>query len=161
MKLQIIAAVAALSTCALGTAANAQSRWTLEAGGAELYDVTGAELGAGYRFAAGPLRITPMVGGFIYQGDNDRYYFDSGVDRCRDRTNGQFARTALCDNTAVSAYGKVEATARVRNIEFGVGYRVDEEDSIPYGTISFDVSQGMAFKANAGKEYVGVSLVFR
>lgn len=161
MKIKLIAAAACLSVCAIATSANAQNGITFEAGGAQLYDVTGAELGVGYRFAAGPIRITPMVGGFVYQGENDRYYYDTSVDRCRDSTNGQFARDVLCDNTAISAYGRIEATARIRNVEFGVGYRADEEDSIPYGTVSFDVSPRMAVKANAGEEYVGLALVFR
>lgn len=161
MKIQLIAAAACLSLCAIATSANAQNGVTFEAGGAQLYDVTGAEFGVGYRFAAGPIRITPMIGGFVYQGESDRYYFDSSVDRCRDSTNGQFARTILCDNTAVSAYGRVEGTARIRNVEFGVGYRADDEDGIAYGTVSFDVSPRMAVKANAGEEYVGLALVFR
>jgi hypothetical protein len=161
MKLPFTAAAAVAFFCTLTTSAHAQSGVSFEAGAARLYEVTGAELGVGYRFAAGPLRITPTIGGFVYQGDDDRYYFDVSVDRCRDSTNGQFARTVLCDNTAISAYGRVEATARARNVEFGVGYRVDEEDGIPYGTVSFDVAPRMALKANAGEEYVGLSLVFR
>ena len=161
MKIQMVAALAALSACALASSAQAQSGATFEAGAAQLYDVTGVELGVGYRFAAGPIRITPSIGGFIYQGDNDRYYFDDSVDRCRDSTNGQFARTPLCDNTAVSAYGRLEATARISSVEFGVGYRVDEDDSIPYGTAAFDMSPRMALKANAGEDYIGLALVFR
>ncbi|MBX9576112.1 MAG: hypothetical protein K2X07_10785 [Caulobacteraceae bacterium] len=161
MKLHLTAATAALLVCALATSVEAQSGVAFEAGAAQLYDVTGAELGVGYRFAIGPVRFTPTVGGFIYQGENDRYYFDDSADRCRDRTNGQFARTVLCDATAVSAYGRLEATARFRGVEFGVGYRVDEEDGIAYGTASFDVSERMAIKANAGEEYVGLALVFR
>lgn len=145
----------------VATPAFAQNGLSLEAGVAELQDVQGAELGIGYRFAAGPLRIAPTVGAFVYQGDNDRYYFDDGVDRCRDSTNGQFARTDLCNNAATSAYGRIEATLRYRSVEFGAGYRLDEEDGLPYGTLSFDATRNIAVKVNGGQDYVGLSLVFR
>ena len=159
IKMSAFAVAAAL--CVSASPAFAQDGLGLEAGVAELRETTGAELGVGYRFALGPVRLTPTLGGFIYQADNDRYYRDSSVDRCRDRTNGQFARDERCNDAAVEAYGRLEATLRYRSVEFGAGYRLDEEDGNPYGTLSFDVSPRVAVKLNGGSDYLGLGLVLR
>lgn len=155
--------VAATAACLLSTTAQAQSSsgLTLEAGYAEAFEVQGAEVGAGWRMSAGPLHFTPTIGAFIYQSDNDRYYMDASVDRCRDRTNGRFARDVQCNDAAVAAFGRLEATASFRNLEAGVGYRIAEEDSVAYGTISAKVGEAWVLKANAGQDYVGFGVVLR
>lgn len=150
--------------CAVADQASAQSgSLMLEANGAEVSDVTGAELGIGWRFNAGNFHVTPAVGGFIYQGDNDRYQMYDQVNgaRCRDTTNGQYAKEELCDNTAVDAYGRIEATLHWRNVEFGAGYRVADIDSAPYGTVAFRVANGVAIKGNFGSDYIGVGVALR
>ena len=155
--------VAAAAFCLLSTGANAQSAnsVTLEAGYAEAFEVQGAEVGIGYRLNAGAFHFTPTIGGFIYQSDNDRYYFDGNVNRCRDRTNGQFVRDIQCNDAAVDAFGRLEATASFRNVEAGVGYRLAEEESVVYGTVSVKLGEMWAVKANAGQDYVGLGLVLR
>src|SRR3546814_16909371 len=83
----------------------------VEANGARAHGRWGGELGLGYTLSAGGFSLRPIVGAFIYQGDNDRYYEDdlsNDKTRCRDSTNGQFAKDDLYDNTAVKAYGKLE-----------------------------------------------------
>jgi hypothetical protein len=162
MKTIIAAALtaAALSTFAGASQAQTTSSPTVEAGYANAFEVQGAEVGVGWRFSAGPLHFTPTVGGFIYQNEDSRYYFDSNVDRCRDRSNGQFARDTQCNDSAIDAFGRLEVTADFRGIEAGVGYRLAEE-SVPYGTVSFKLGETWAVKANAGKDYVGLGIVFR
>src|SRR3546814_5054728 len=64
----------------------------VEANGARAHGRWGGELGLGYTLSAGGFSLRPIVGAFIYQGDNDRYYEDdlsNGQTRCRDSTNGQ------------------------------------------------------------------------
>lgn len=164
MKLKITATtVAAAAICLLSTGAHAQSAsgLTLEAGYAEAFEVQGAEVGVGYRLNAGAFHFTPTIGGFIYQSDDDRYYFDASVDRCRDRTNGQFARDIQCNDAAVDAFGRLEATVSFRKIDAGVGYRIAEEESVVYGTVSVKVGEMWAVKANAGQDYVGLGVVLR
>lgn len=158
-----VTVVAAAALCLLSTAAHAQSAdgLSLEAGYAEAFEVEGAEVGIGYRFNAGALHFTPTIGGFIYQSDEDRYYFDDSVDRCRDRSNGQFARDIQCNDAAVDAFARLEATASFRNVEAGVGYRIAEEESVVYGTVSVKLGDIWAVKVNAGQDYVGLGLVLR
>lgn len=165
MKMRLLsAALAATLACVSPIVANAQSGLVAEAGYAEAFEVQGAELGLGWRFSARNFHLTPVVGGFVYQADNDRYYRDTlgnGQTRCRDGSNGQFARDNLCNDGAVDAYGRLEATFNIRQVEAGVGYRVSEEDSVPYGTVSVKFGDMWALKINAGEDYVGAGLVLR
>lgn len=156
-------AVAAAALCLLSTGAKAQAAngLTFEAGFAEAFEVQGGELGVGYRLNVGAFHFTPTIGGFIYQSDNDRFDFDENVNRCRDRTNGQFARDIQCNDAAVDAFGRLEATASFQNVEAGVGYRLAEEESVVYGTVSVKLGETLALKANAGQDYVGLGLVLR
>lgn len=157
-------AVSALA-CALANQAHAQSsQITFEANVAEAFEVTGAEVGVGWRLSAGNFHLTPGIGAFVYQADNDRYVretFSNGQSRCRDRTNGQFARDGLCEDADAYAYGRVEATANFGNVEVGAGYRIAEDESVFYGTASVRVSERWHLKANAGSDYVGLGLAFR
>lgn len=160
----IAAVLVAAAACAVTDQAYAQSSsLVLEANGAEVSDVTGAEVGIGWRFNAGNFHLTPAVGGFVYQGDNDRYqmYDQINGSRCRDTTNGQYAKEELCDNTAVDAYGRIEATVSWRKLEFGAGYRVADIDSALYGTVALRVTDGVAIKGNFGSDYIGVGVAVR
>jgi len=160
----IAAVLAAAAACSVTDQAYAQSSsLVLEVNGAEVSDVTGAEVGIGWRFNAGNFHLTPAVGGFVYQGDNDRYQMYDQVNgsRCRDTTNGQYAKEELCDNTAVDAYGRIEATVSWRKIELGAGYRVADIDSALYGTIALRVTDGVAIKGNFGSDYIGVGVAVR
>ncbi|MGI4818667.1 MAG: hypothetical protein ACRYFE_09105 [Janthinobacterium lividum] len=164
MKFRVAAAVAiAAGLVSAGNAAAQSNSLMLEANVAEASDVTGAELGIGWSLKAGNFRLAPAVGAFIFQGDNDRYrmYDQSNGARCRDTTNGQYARTELCDDTAVEAYGRLEATAQWRSVELGVGYRVSEEESAPYGIIAFKANDRIAIKGNLGSDYIGAGLSLR
>ncbi|WP_209316038.1 MULTISPECIES: hypothetical protein [unclassified Brevundimonas] len=164
----IIAAYAAAALCALAAQVQAQTptqtnSLMLEANIAKASDLTGAELGVGWRFNAGNFHLTPAIGALIYQGDNDRYqiYQQSNGARCRDTTNGQYARSELCDSTAAAAYGRIEATVHWRNVEFGAGYRISDIESAPYGTIALRVSEMVAIKANLGEDYIGAGVSVR
>lgn len=164
LKINLAAALAVIGTCLFGGHASAQSSsLMLEANVAEVADLTGGELGIGWRFNARNFHLTPAVGGFIYQGDNDRYqmYDQSNGARCRDTTNGQYAKKELCDSTAVEAYGRLEATVHWRSVEFGAGYRVSDSDSAPYGVIAFKVSDNVAIKGNFGSDYIGAGIALR
>lgn len=54
-----------------------------------------------------------------------------------------------------------KAPFNIRQVEAGVGYRVSEEDSVPYGTVSVKFGDMWALKVNAGEDYVGAGLVLR
>tara|TARA_B100000678_G_scaffold273966_1_gene264719 strand:+ start:723 stop:1217 length:495 start_codon:yes stop_codon:yes gene_type:complete len=140
---------AAAQVAVEGNVARADSEW-------------GAELGVGYSLKSSGFAIRPMGGVLIYQGDNDRYYDDDiggGDTRCRDRTSGQFADDDKCNNTAVKAYAKLEATyTLLGSAEFGLGARYSGDDVQPYGMVSFPVAPRIRIKANAGDDYYALGL---
>jgi hypothetical protein len=135
--------------------------WVIEANAVKVNDLTGGELGIGYRFAAGNFRVTPIVGALIYKGGNDRYdkqTISNGTTICRDLSNGQFANKESCNDSAAKAYGKLEATYRFgHSVELGGGVRVSNRTT-PYGTLAAFVSDAVAVKAVAGKDYYGAGL---
>jgi len=134
----------------------------IEGNGARAHSEWGGELGVGYNVGAGGFAVRPIVGAFIYQGDNDRYYedtFSNGQSRCRDSTNGQFADDENCNNTAVKAYAKVEATyTLLGSAEIGGGARFSSEQARLYGTVSFPLAPRIRVKANAGDRYYALGL---
>ena len=154
------AAVAALALSS-GPMAHANGI-AVEANGARAQSVWGAELGIGYNLSVAGFTLRPIGGAFLYKGDNDRYYNDSfsnGQSRCRDSFTGQFASDGKCDNTAVKAYGKIEATYTLpASIEFGGGARFSSEKVRPYGTASFPLGPKIRVKGNAGDRYYAVGL---
>jgi len=158
---------AALFACiALLASPAAANGLAFEAGGARAHGTWGGELGVGYAIGAAGFKLRPMVGAFIYQGDNDRYYSDemsNGVTRCRDSQTGHFAKKEKCDDTAVKAYARIEATYTIPLFaEFGVGARFSSEKTRPYGTIAIPVLPLIKIKANAGPKYyaLGATLGF-
>lgn len=134
----------------------------VEANGARSEGVWGGELGVGYAVGAGGFKIRPMGGVLIYAGDNDRYYEDNlsnGQTRCRDTTNGQFADSEKCDNTALKAYAKLEASYTLpASFEFGAGGRYDGGKVRPYGLISFPVAPKFRVQGNAGDKYFALGV---
>lgn len=160
MKRIITSALAA--TLALVLAAPASAQVVVEANGARADGQWGGELGVGYSIGSGGFKLTPAVGALIYAGDNDRYYTDpnGGSERCRDGNNGQYADTDKCNNTAVRAYGRVEATYSIpKSFTFGAGVRISDEIR-PYGTASFPIGVKIDLKANAGPHYYAAGLRF-
>lgn len=158
-KMLAMALAATVTTFAPSAFANGVS---LEANGARAHSVWGGELGLGYNLEAGGFALRPMVGAFIYEGDNDRYYedtFSNGQTRCRDSTNGEFASDAKCDNTAVKPYGKIEATYTLAgSLEVGGGARFSSEKVRPYGTVSFPLMPKLRVRGNAGESYYALGL---
>ena len=162
MKSMTKAALAAASLFALPAAASAQGV-VLEANAARAHDRWGGELGIGYRIAMGGFVITPAVGAFIFQGDNDRYYMDefsNGQERCRDSTNGQFVDDELCNNIAAKAYGRLEATYTIpaTGFQFGGGARFSSEKVRPYGTIAVPLGPKLKLKGNVGDKYYALGI---
>jgi hypothetical protein len=160
MKL-MIRAVTAACVALSATPAVAAGGLVLEANGARAQERWGGELGVGYGFGAGGFKLRPMIGAFLYRGDNDRYYtdtFSNGQSRCRDRTNGQFADDANCENIDAEPYGRVEAVYAIPLVaEVGAGVRISEEKARPYGTVAFSASK-LRIKANLGPKYVAAGL---
>ena len=152
-----VAAAVALPSTALANSV------ALEANATKAESIWGGELGVGYNLSKGPFTLRPMVGAFIYQRDNNRYYEQTtytGQTICRDSTNGQFAASERCDNTAVKAYGKIEATVTLVGIaEVGGGARYSGDKVRPYGTAAFSILPKLKVKANAGAEYYAVGLL--
>ena len=159
----IIVGLSLASTLALlpTLAMSQESGFAAELAYTDINDQQGADIGLGYNFASNGFNFTPMVGGFVYQGENERYYLDASVDRCRDRTNGRFATTSLCDATEVSFYGKLEATYEFNQFEIGGGYRFSEDDSTPYATASYRANGGAGVTVNYGEDYMSVGVTFK
>lgn len=161
MKFHVFTALAAASLL-VPASANANNI-AVEANGARAHEVWGGELGIGYNLSKGPFTLRPMVGAFVYQGDNDRYNnqtFSNGQTVCRDNTNGQFAASERCDNTAVKPYAKLEATVTLAGVtEVGGGARFSSDKVRPYGTAAFSLMPKLKIKANGGPEYYSVGLL--
>ncbi len=158
MKAYVAAALAAVLSCATTPAA---AQITLEGNGARADGEWGGELGIGYAVGAAGFKVTPIVGAFVYAGDNDRYYEDDngGNPRCRDGDTGRYAKSSYCDNTAVNIYGKVEATYSIPLIAtIGAGVRFSERDTTPYGTVALPITPGLKVKGNIGDGFYAVGL---
>jgi len=158
---------AAMFACvALVSAPAAADDFVVEANGARAHDTWGGEFGVGYAFEKAGFALRPMIGAFVYKGDNDRYYIDrmkNGAARCRDSETGHFAKTEKCDDTAVKPYARIEATYTVPLVaEVGVGARFSSEKVRPYGTVAIPVLPKIKVKANAGPQYyaLGATLGF-
>lgn len=152
---------AALATALSVVAVPAAAQITAEANGARADAQWGGELGIGYGIGAAGFKLTPIIGALIYAGDNDRYSQDDngGNPRCRDGDTGRYAKSSLCNNTAVSVYGKVEATYSIPLVAtIGAGVRVSERDTTPYGTVAFPITPGLKVKGNVGDGYYALGL---
>lgn len=161
MRKVLYGAIAAALAIGLPASANANGL-TLEANGARAESVWGGELGVGYNLTFSGFTLRPIVGAFIYRGDNDRYEsntFSNGQTRCRDMRTGQFAADEKCDNTAAKAYGKVEATYTFAGFaEIGGGARYSGDEVRPYGTVAVSLAPKIKVKANAGDKYYALGL---
>lgn len=127
---------------------------------AEIADVSGAEVGIGAHFSDGPLRISPIIGGFIYAGELEGFRRESSS-ICRNTSNGQFADSENCDATETDFYGKLEISFLADSFEFGAGYRYAEEQEGGYGLIGYRSSENLSIRATAGTDYFSVGLAFR
>lgn len=158
---KLIATIAAAVACAVAPAAYANGL-AFEANGARAHSEWGGELGVGYNLSLGGFTLRPIGGVFVYKGDNDRYEedtFSNGQTRCRDMSNGQFADDEKCNNAAVKAYGKVEATyTLIGSLEFGAGARFSSEKVRAYGTASIPLAPRFRAKGNVGDRYYAVGL---
>ncbi|WP_262504463.1 hypothetical protein [Sphingobium sp. KCTC 72723] len=134
----------------------------VEVNGARAHGHWGGELGAGYSLTLGGFSLRPIVGAFVYKGDNDRYYQDSfsnGQTRCRDGQTGQFANDSECNNVAVKAYAKIEATYSIPLMaEVGGGARFSGDKVRPYGTVAVPLAPTIKLKGNAGPKYYALGL---
>ena len=157
-----IAVAAIAAAMALHTVSASAKGLGLEANGARAHGVWGGELGIGYSLSAGGFSLRPVVGGFLYKGNNDRYYedtFSNGQTRCRDSETGQFAADEKCDNLAVKAYAKIEATYSIPMFaEIGGGARFSSDKVRPYGTVAVPLAPKIRLKGNAGPKYYALGL---
>lgn len=146
---------------AIGAASPAAAQIGIEANGARADGRWGGELGLGYSFALlSGLKVTPAAGALVYTEDNGRYYRDDngGSTACRDRTNGRYADEALCDDTRLRAYGRIEATYSIPLVAtIGIGARVSDE-VVPYGTVAFPIAPKLQLKGNVGDGYYAAGL---
>lgn len=143
-------------------AANAEGLM-VEGNLAKAYDISGVELGVGYNFENERLRFTPIIGGFLYQGDNDRYYMDqmSNGARCRDSQTGRFAKKEFCDNGKVAWYGKAEVAVKfAQTWEVGAGYRASDIESSAYGLLAVKFSPHGRVQFSGGQDYYAVGVRF-
>jgi hypothetical protein len=156
MKLKIIGLAACL-VFACATLPASAGEIALEANAAHVKDITGGELGAGYRFSIGPVHIAPYVGAFLYQEDDSSYHeetFRNGNTVCRDTRNGQFADEEKCDDLNAKVYGKLEATINVLDFaDVGGGVRFSEDQTTPYFALAINVVPHLSIRGNVGKDY--------
>lgn len=158
--MRIMGWIAGGLAAAMAAATPAAAQLTLEANGARADARWGGELGVGYGFGAAGFRLTPMIGALVYRGDNDRYHEDpnGGNARCRDGETGQYAASSKCDDTAVKAYGRVEATYAIPLLAtVGAGVRIGD-DLRPYGTVALPLLPTISVKGNAGPHYYALGL---
>lgn len=156
----IVGMVTAVFAVFLGTsAASQESGWTGELNFAEVAEVSGVEIGVGYYFRSGQFRVTPILGGFVYQGELVGFQSESGG-ICRDLSNGQFSESENCDATEIEGYGKLEANIALDAFEIGFGYRTSDRSDDLYGMLGARVGPNGAIRVNVGEEYVALSLSF-
>jgi len=150
LTLWLVPAAAQAQVSAEGNIARAEGEW-------------GAEVGAAYNLSLLPgFTLRPGGGVFVYERENERFFidrFDDGDGRCRDITNGEFADSDLCGNTAIRAYARLEGTyTLLGTTEVGVGARYSGNAVRPYGTVSFPVLPRVRLKANGGESYFALGL---
>lgn len=148
----------------VSSAAHAQSGFGVEANVANDNEVWGGEFGVGYTIEAGPVRIRPGAGVFIFHDEDSRYQsetFSNGQTVCRDTTNGQFADDIHCA-AALRPYGRLEATVVLGEaVELGGGGRVTEDGVTPYGTVGVVVSRAATIRGYAGESYFAGGIALR
>lgn len=162
MLKKITALAVGLGALTFAQSASAQSGSIAEIAIAHVDDTTGVELALGYSFRANGFRLTPIIGGFAYQGDEDPRYgnetFGNGQTVCRDYSNGQFAKKEKCETGfAASAYAKLEAAYRYKSIEIGAGVRASDETT-GYVTVAAFLGSGGSIKLSAGQDYYSAGL---
>lgn len=148
-------------------AAPAAAQVALEANAAKSEGQWGAELGAGYSvLAIDNFRITPGVGLFIYDREDERFVLDrTGADPvCRNVSTAQPVDEDRCDGTGTKIYGRVEATYTVplAGLTLGTGARLIGDNLRPYGTVAVPLLPVLQLKGNIGPKYyaAGVSARF-
>lgn len=166
----LMLATVALATLSFETEAWAQyDNGTLdvtgELGYARVGERDGVELGIGGRYGWNDLRLSGVIGGFVYANEDDRFRSETlgnGNTVCRDTSNGQFSDSSNCA-ADVSAYGKIEAAWAFDNgLEIGVGGRFTEDLNTPFGTLAYRFGQGGgAIYATGGDDYIGIGIGFR
>lgn len=159
MKMLTLAAVAA---AILATANPAQASGIgAEAGYAQVDGVNGGEVGLGYGYDIGPLRVASVAGAYIYQGDPNRYFLQTQLNNstaCIDSTTNMLARLMHCNDLTAQPYGKLEATLGIPTIgRLGGGYRLSDY-STPYGTIVFTALPIVDIRASVGNDYYALGL---
>ncbi|RKF19432.1 hypothetical protein D6851_12465 [Altericroceibacterium spongiae] len=152
---------AALAAGTVFGACPAAAQVAVDAGVAKEDGDWGGEFGVNYSLVqSGGFAVTPGVGLFVHDDDNPRYFDDDdGMNSgCRDGRTGNFVDDDKCDDSAVSFYGKVEATYTVpMSVTLGVGARLDD-DLRPYGTISYPLLPMLNVKGNIGDGYYAAGL---
>jgi hypothetical protein len=159
-------AIPAVAAAMFLTAAPAAAQVALEANVARSESQWGAELGAGYSvISIGGFRITPAVGVFLSDGDDDRYFLDDGATppECRKVDSGKVVSDKHCESDSTRLYGRVEATFTlpVAGASLGTGARLMSGKLRPYGTLAVPLMPLVNVKANAGSKYLAAGLQAR
>ena len=162
MKMWMRAAVAAAFFVGGSQAASAQGV-VVDAGGARAEGRWGLEGSVGYRIGGLGLAVTPSVGAFATKSDDENRFAEepdpAGGTRCRDTRDNDIVRDFRCENAVFRPFGRVEATFAIPLIaEAGLGVRVSEASTTPYGTVAMPIFPMAKLKGNIGKNYVGLGL---
>ena len=97
---------------------------------------------------------------------NPRYYWDSSVDRCRDSSNGQFARSGLCGSAAMAFFFTTTVDANIatgNGLYGGMGIRLGEQ-AAPYVSLGYVTSppssSSMRLSADVWASYLSIAIRF-
>lgn len=162
MKIWMKLALAAGIGFVTAQAASAQGL-VVDAGAARAEGRWGLEGSVGYRLGGIGFAVTPSVGAFATKSDDQSRFVEEpdpdGGTQCRDTKDNDIVRSFRCENADFRPFGRVEATFAIPLIaEAGVGVRVSEASTTPYGTVAMPIFPMAKLKGNVGKDYVALGL---
>lgn len=162
MKIWMKLALATAMGFGAAQAASAQGL-VLDAGAARAEGRWGLEGSVGYRIGGLGFAVTPSVGAFATKSDDENRFVEEpdpdGGTQCRDTRDNDIVRSFRCENGDFRPFGRVEATFAIPLIaEAGIGVRVSEASTTPYGTVAMPIFPMAKLKGNVGKDYVALGL---
>ncbi|WP_260926671.1 hypothetical protein [Novosphingobium sp. 9] len=152
----VLAAVLSVSGLAV-MAAPASAQVTAEANVAKSEGQWGGELGVGMPIVNdGPIKVTPMVGVFVYDRDHPGYYKDDGA--CYANSDDSEVGGHHCDGSGTKLYARIEATYSLPMASVGLGARWMGDDLRPYGTVAVPIAPLFSVKGDLGDHYLAAGI---
>lgn len=124
---------------------------------------TGFELEVGVKFRPAPwIEFGASPANLVFYNNEDSQYqrqtFSNGQSRCRDLSNGQFARDELC-GPDVAWRGTATAELNLgERFSVGGGYLFTDEGSA-FGSLRYNLNTNFALQGRAGTDYGAIAVV--